>query len=211
MHHFWLYYPKTSSTVEVLIGLVYECYSSNEHIERRNDSGSSDQSQKGLAEKVKKFNEETKKRNCIKSAYLIQSVLQTSVCLAFVLLNTCIQIISRYTTVTCTIDIHISVEYDYFMCSSNLLPIFWTAFDTFWFLECATFLYFFIVLTDIIYKGYSKKCEEGDMGFLLALLREHSPLYESCFVSYTPGKPATPKENSTDEAAASNKNSTASN
>ena len=152
---------------------------------------------KTLYEKIKLFKKHIKLSKRIWRVYLIQTTLQTLLTLVFIIINA-VNMSNIQGTIKCNINkVSLPIEYEYFICSHNIVPVFKIALVLFLVvLGGALGVFTFILLWTIpkilkknSYNFKNKlgdwitteavdlKTAEDDMGFLLQLLHAYNKLY----------------------------------
>lgn len=152
---------------------------------------------KTLYEKIKRFKECIKSSKRIRRVYLAQTALQFFLTLVFIIINA-VNMPNVQRTIRCTINkVSLPMEYEYFICSHNIVPVFKIALVLFFVvLGGALGVFTFILLWTIpkIFKRNSYnfknklgdwitteavdlKTAEDDMDFLLQLLHAYNKLY----------------------------------
>ena len=153
---------------------------------------------KTLYEKIKRFKECIKSSKRIRRVYLAQTALQCFLTLVFIIINA-VNMPNVQRTIKCNINkVSLPMEYEYFICSHNIVPVFKIALVLFLVVLGGALGVFTFILLWTIHKSLFKKnsynfknklgdwitteavdlkTAEDDLGFLLQLLHTYNKLY----------------------------------
>ena len=152
---------------------------------------------KTLYEKIKRFKECIKSSKRIRRVYLAQTALQCFLTLVFIIINA-VNMPNVQRTIKCNINkVSLPMEYEYFICSHNIVPVFKIALVLYLVVLGGALVVFTFILLWTIHKIFKKnsynfknklgdwitteavdlKTAEDDLGFLLQLLHTYNKLY----------------------------------
>ena len=152
---------------------------------------------KTLYEKIKRFKECIKSSKRIRRVYLAQTALQCFLTLVFIIINA-VNMPNVQRTIKCNINkVSLPMEYEYFICSHNIVPVFKIALVLYLVVLGGALVVFTFILLWTIHKIFKKnsynfknklgdwitteavdlKTAEDDTDFLLQLLHTYNKLY----------------------------------